>query len=111
MNLSELNEDRIGVILTWMANNERKYCEAKAALETARVRAKRIRAAVFDAADGTAGERNAEVELNEDVQAAEQAVIDAQREFNVIDMAYDRGRLEIDVWRTLSASRRAGMNL
>ena len=111
MNINELNEEHIGKVLTWMAANEEKYCVAKAELESAKIRAKRVRAAAYEASEGTAGERQAEVEMNDDVQAAEQAVIDAALAFNRLDMAYDRGRLHIDLYRTLSASRRAGMVL
>ena len=111
MNINELNEEHIGKVLTWMAQNEERYVLAKAETSTAKVRLKRVRGAAFEATEGTAGERAAEVELNEDVQAAEQALIDAQLAFDRLDMAYDRGRLHIDIWRTLSASRRAGMVL
>jgi hypothetical protein len=111
MNINELNEDHIGKVLGWMAQNEERFCIAKADLEAAKVLAKRVRATVYLATDGTAGERTAEVEAHDDVQAADDAVNTARLAFDKLDMAYDRGRLQIDIWRTLSASRRAGMVL
>ena len=109
MRIDELNEDKIGQILTYLASTDDAFAEAKGALESAEILRKRVRARAWIDSEGTAGERQAEAEVADDTQAADDAYIAAKVAFEKLKAKRERGGLLIDIWRTLEASRRRVM--
>jgi hypothetical protein len=107
LKISELNEDKVGEVLTYLANTDERYASAKAQLESTEILRKRVRAKAFLAnEDGSVAERNAEAETAEETQAADDAYIKALAEFESLKATRQRGELIIEVWRSLEASRR-----
>ena len=106
MKISELNEDKIGEVLTYLATTDEKFASAKAQLESTEILRKRVRAKCFLTGEGTVAERQAEAEVSDETQAADDAYISALREFEALKATRQRGDLMIEVWRSLEASRR-----
>jgi hypothetical protein len=106
MNINELNEEKIGEVLTYLARTDDEYAMAKADLERSEILRKRVRSRVFLSEEGTVAERQAEAEVSEDTQAADDAYISALGKFEALKAKRQRGELIVDVFRTLEASRR-----
>ena len=104
--LLDLDEDRIGKALRYLAETDLNYAEAKAALESAEILRKRVRARVFLVEDGTVAERNAEAETHCDAEAADDQYVQAIKTFEELKARRQRAELLIDVWRSLEATRR-----
>jgi hypothetical protein len=106
MNLADLNESKVGEVLTYLSRTDEEFAVAKCNLESAQILQKRVRARLFLSADGSVAERNAEAEISDEAQAADDAYISAKLVFEKIKAHRERGELMIDVFRTLEASRR-----
>ena len=106
MKISELDENKIADVLTYLAHTDGEYAAAKAQLESTEILRKRVRARVFLTSEGSVAERNAEAESSDDAQAADDAYVKALEAFESLKGKRQRGELIIDVWRTLEASRR-----
>ena len=106
MKISELDENKIGEGLTYLATTDEKFASAKAQLESTEILRKRVRAKSFVAGEGTVAERQAEAEVSDEAQAADDAYVSALREFEALKATRQRGELMIEVWRSLEASRR-----
>lgn len=111
MRVEDINEQKVADVLTWLATTDGDYAEAKANLESAEILRKRIRARHFLTSEGTVTERQAEAEIADETQAADDAYISALGKFENLKAKRQRGDLIIDVYRTLAASRRVGMTL
>lgn len=109
MLIEELNETKAAEILSWLSSTDLKFAELKGELEMAEIRQKRARAAAYEGTDGTVAERNAEVELNENVQAADDAYVKARVEFEKLKAQRERAEMWWDTWRSLEATRRRVM--
>ena len=103
----DIDEDRVGKAMRYLAETDLAYAEAKAALESAEILRKRVRARHFLTGEGTVTERQAEAEIHDETQAADDAYISALGKFESLKAKRQRGDLIIDVWRSLESSRRA----
>lgn len=108
MKPTDLTEDKVFEILTWLSVSDAKYAAAKADLESAEILRKRVRQRVWHEADGTAGERAAEAEISDDAQAADDAYIAALRAFETLKGQRQTANMLVEIYRTLESSRRAG---
>jgi len=110
MKISELDENKVADVLTYLATTDDAYALAKAQLESTEILRKRVRARAFlSNEDGSVAERNAEAEVADDTQAADDAYIKALGDFEAIKAKRQRGELLIEVWRSLESTRRRGM--
>ena len=102
----DINPERIERALHYLAETDLSYAEAKAALESAEILRKRVRARVFLTEDGTVAERQAEAETHHDTEAADDQYVQAIKAFEELKARRQRAELLIDVWRSLEATRR-----
>lgn len=106
MNGLDIDEERIGKAMRYLAETDLPYAEAKAALESAEILRKRVRARVFLTEDGTVAERQAEAETHHDTEAADDQYVQAIKAFEELKARRQRAELLVDVWRSLEATRR-----
>lgn len=106
MSALDIDEDRVGKAMRYLAETDLPYAEAKAALESAEILRKRVRARVFLTEDGTVAERQAEAETHHDTEAADDQYVQAIKAFEELKARRQRAELLIDVWRSLEATRR-----
>ena len=109
MKAEELNESKAAEILTWLGTTDLQFAELRGAMEMAEIRQKRARAAAYEGTEGTVAERSAEVELNENVQAADDAYIAARVAFEKLKAQRERAETWFEMWRSLDATRRRVM--
>lgn len=102
----DIDEERVGKAMRYLAETDLHYAEAKAALESAEILRKRVRARVFLTEDGTVAERQAEAETHTDTEAADDQYVQAIKAFEELKARRQRAELLIDVWRSLEATRR-----
>ena len=104
--LSGIDEERVGKAMRYLAITDLSYAGAKADLEAAEILRKRVRARIFLDSEGTVAERQAEAEVHDDTQAADDAYVTAIRVFEELKARRQRADLLVEVFRTLEASRR-----
>jgi hypothetical protein len=102
----DIDEERVGKAMRYLAETDLPYAEAKAALESSEILRKRVRARVFLTEDGTVAERQAEAETHHDTEAADDQYVNAIKAFEELKARRQRAELLIDVWRSLEATRR-----
>jgi len=102
----DMNETEIGDHLTLLAKSDYPFAEAKGELESAKILQKRTRSRAFIEAEGTVAERQAEQEIAEDVQAADDNFIRALVKFEKIKAWRETKERDWECWRSLEASRR-----
>jgi len=69
IDLSGIDEERVGKAMRYLAVTDLSYAGAKADLEAAEIMRKRVRARIFLGADGTVAERQAKAEIHDETQA------------------------------------------
>lgn len=93
--------------MSFLAESDQTYAEAKAALLNAEIMVKRVRARVFvTAAGGSVEARKAAAEVSGEAIEADDALIDATLVFEGLKAKRSRAEIVIDIWRSLEASRR-----
>lgn len=102
----DIDEERVGKAMRYLAETDLAYAEAKANLELAEILRKRVRSRVFLTEDGTVAERQAEAETHHDTEAADDQYVQAIKAFEELKARRQRAELLIDVWRSLEATRR-----
>lgn len=102
----DMTETEVGELLTLLAKSDYPFAEAKGALENAKILQKRTRSRAFIDSEGTVAERQAEQEIAEDVQAADDSYVQALIKFEKIKAWRESKERDFDCWRTLEASRR-----
>jgi hypothetical protein len=102
----DIDEERVGKAMRYLAETDLPYAEAKAALESSEILRKRVRARVFLTEDGTVAERQAEAETHHDTEAADDQYVQAIKAFEELKARRQRAELLIDVWRSMEATRR-----
>ena len=98
--------DRVGECLNELSTTDHEYALLYAAREAQKERIKLIKAKAFLEAEGTVAERNAVADSHPDT---EQAINDYQNtiaDFKLLEARRKRCETEIEVWRTVEASRR-----
>lgn len=106
MNALDIDEDRVGKAMRYLAETDLTYAEAKAALESSEIARKRVRARVFLTSEGTVADRQAQAECDADAQSADGEYVESVRRFEELKARRQRAELLIDVWRSLEATRR-----
>lgn len=101
-----MSEEEVGDLLTLLAKSDYPFAEAKGVLENARILQKRTRSKAFIEAEGTVAERQAEMEIADDVQAADDSYVQALIKFEKIKAWRETKERDFDCWRSLEASRR-----
>lgn len=106
MSALDIDEERVGKAMRYLAETDLTYAEAKGALESAEILRKRVRARVFLTAEGTVADRQARAECDHDAETADAAYVEAIKRFEELRARRQRAELLIDVWRSLEATRR-----
>jgi hypothetical protein len=102
----DMTEMEVGDLMTLLAKSDYPFAEAKGELESAKILQKRTRSRAFIEAEGTVAERQAEQELADDVQSADDQYVAALVKFEKIKAWRESKERDFDCWRTLEASRR-----
>lgn len=79
---------------------------AKAELERAEILRKRVRRKHFLTSEGSVAQREAQSEVHEETEAADERYVDAVAAFETLRAKRDIETIALDVWRTESANRR-----
>lgn len=101
-----IDQARMEAAMTFLAETDDKYAEAKADLLRQEILVKRVRARIFAASDGPVEARKAAAEGHGEVLQADDALIAATVVFESLKARRSRAEILIDVFRTLEASRR-----
>ncbi len=107
--MSGLSDEDCDAALAFLEDTCESIAAAKAELERAEILRKRIRRKHFLTADGNNAEREAQVEGIAEVQAADDRYVEAVSAYEALRAKRELRVIQIDVYRTQSASRRAGV--
>jgi hypothetical protein len=105
----EITLEKVEGAMGFMAETDEPYAVAVTDLESSDIRRKRVRARVFIESEGTVAERNAEAEVHQDTEAADEAYASALLRKETLKARRQRAELVIDLWRTLSANQRKAL--
>ena len=92
--------------MEYLAETDRKYAEAKAAMLRSEILCKRVRARAFLESEGSVEHRKAAAEGHTDVIAADDSLCTATLAFESLRAIRNRAEVVIEVWRSVEASRR-----
>ena len=92
--------------MTFLAETDDAYAEAKTTLLRREILCKRARARVFLAGSGSVDARRAEAEGHQEVITADEDLCEATLAFESLKAKRMRAEIVIQVFRTLEASRR-----
>jgi hypothetical protein len=104
--LSGIDQNRMEAALTFLAETDDSYAEAKTALLRSEILAKRARARCFLLETGSMDLRKAAAEGHGEVIEADESLCAATLSFEALRAKRGRAEIVIDVFRTLEASRR-----
>jgi hypothetical protein len=92
--------------MTFLAETDQTYAEAKTDLLRSEILAKRVRARLFMVGEGSVEARKAAAEAHSEAHEADESMCAATLAFEALRARRQRAELVIDVWRTLEATRR-----
>lgn len=92
--------------LTFLDETSDSIAHAKAELERSDILAKRVRERMFLSTEGTVAERKANAEIHADVATADERHLQAIVMYESLKAKRELRGIQIDVWRTQSASQR-----
>ena len=92
--------------MDFLAESDDVYAQEKMELERAEICRKRVRARIFQTADGTVAERQAIAETSPDTIAEDDRYIACIKAFETVRARRQRAELLIEVWRSINASQR-----
>lgn len=101
-----IDEKRLEKAMSFLAETDHEFADAKVHLERAEIVRKRARAQAFVMLEGTVAERQAQAEMDAGVVTADEAYIAAVGTFERLKNQRHRAELVVEVWRSLEASRR-----
>lgn len=104
-----ITDEKVEGAMRYLAETDEDYANAKGDTERFDILRKRTRMRAFLAHDGTVAERNAEAEIDGDVEAADSAYVNAVIKYETYRAKRQRAELVVEVWRTIQSNRRAGM--
>lgn len=104
-----ITDKEVEKAMKYLAETDIDYANAKGRVERYEILRKRQRMKAFIQAEGTVAERNAEAEGVEEVEASDDAYVNAVIEYETYRAKRQRAELVIEVWRTIQSNRRAGM--
>lgn len=103
-----IDDKQMEAALTYLAQTDSLYAEAKMARERSEILRKRVRARIFLTEDGSVAERNAKAEVHEEVSQADGDYVTAIGAFETYAAKRQRAELTIECWRSISANKRKG---
>ena len=103
-----ISDERMEKALRFLAETDLSCAEAKANMERAELKAKRIKQTVFLYSTGTAAERNATAEIDDQTVEAFDEYAEAVKAYAAIANKRETEKIVIDVWRSVQANRRQG---
>jgi hypothetical protein len=103
-----LTADDCDAALEFLHETCEQIADAKAELERSDILRKRVRRKHFLTVEGTVAEREARADSEAEVQAADDRYIEAIRVYEGLKAKRELRVIQVEVWRTTSASKRAG---
>lgn len=104
-----ITRDQVSEALTFIAETDDAFAEAKTDVERKAWLCKHARAIAFESVEGSVEARKAAVERSEIVTDAETVRLEAFLAFEKLKAKRETKFLLIEVFRTLESSRRAGI--
>lgn len=101
-----IDQARMEQAMTFLAESDQPYADAKTHLLRTEIVCKRVRARIYVAGMGSVENRKAEAEGHKDVIDADDAYIAATLIFEGLKARRSRAEILIEVWRSVEASRR-----
>ena len=101
-----ITQERMEAAMGFLAETDEPYAQAKADLLRSEILAKRVRARLFMAGEGSVEARKAAAEAHSEAIAADDALVAATLTFEALKARRSRAEIVIDVWRSVEASRR-----
>jgi len=95
--------------LSYLSETDEEAAELKASVERQEYKLKRMKATVFKMSAGTVAERQAEAEIHETVQGAQDDHVEAIKAFNTVANRRDTQILIVEVWRSVNSARKKGL--
>ena len=108
MNLDKLDENRIELALTRLADTNELHAALGGQMDYLDFGIKQAEAHAFLLAEGTVAERTAVAKASQQVKDALDAWLQAKVQFKKIDNERQHEQRVIEIWRTLSSNRRQG---
>ena len=108
MNLDQLNENRVELALTRLADTNEDHAAWAGQVDYLDKGIKQAEAHAFLLAEGTVAERNAKAVASQQYKDALDAWLEARVQCKKIDNERQHEQRVIDIWRTLSSNRRQG---
>ena len=108
MNLDKLDENRVELALTRLADTNELHAALGGQTDYLDKGIKQAEAHAFLLAEGTVAERNAKAVASQQYKDALDAWLEARVQFKKIDNERQHEQRVIDIWRTLSSNRRQG---
>ena len=102
------SEDDVDKSLNYLATTDEAYAKSTARVKALEYEVKTVKALAFLDAQGTVGERTAISEASSAFRAWVQGYENAFADMKIMETKRKRAELNIDVWRSLNASRRQG---
>lgn len=103
-----ITEQRLERALSFLASTDETSAELKADVSRKEYLCKLARSRIFLTAEGSVEHRKATAEVSADVQEAEKDLAGAIVAFEKIRAKRTTEELIVEVWRSVSANRRAG---
>ena len=103
-----IDQDKMEAAMTYLAQTDIEFAEAKAAAELGEIRRKRCRSRILLTTVGTVVERQAQAEVHQDVIDADMGWIKDYTRCETLKAKRQRAELVVEVWRSLNASMRRG---
>ncbi len=101
-----IDQNKMEAAMEYLAETDEPYAIAKGDLLKAEILAKRVRARLFVAGEGSVEARKAAAEGHSEAIASDDALISATMVFEALKARRSRAEIVIDIFRTLEASRR-----
>lgn len=107
--MSELTYARVEKALTYLADTDLSFANAKADVERTKHKSKAVFAAIFSRNMGTVKERECEAEMHPQYQESLEANFKAIEEYEFLRNKRNLEELIVDVWRSINSARTKGV--
>jgi hypothetical protein len=101
-----IDQEKMEKAMTYLAETDISYAEAKTNLLRAEILVKRVRARVFVETEGGVEVRKAKAEGHVDVVTADESLCASTLDFETLKAKRSRAEIVIEVWRSVNASQR-----
>lgn len=106
-----LSDQKIDEYLAYLVDNDDEYARLKAAVERAKITAKRTEAIELMSTLGPANERKANVDMSPEVIRAWQNHADAIERYESMKNKRETVATLIEVWRTYTSAKKQGVHI